>query len=86
MVEWAMSLPWWNRDRESKYARIINDTHVTLSGGGSAPLKKGALISPVRKAYLPRDHRWSSYYDETKEMVADTPAGFGKVSLEDVEW
>jgi hypothetical protein len=85
MLEWTMALPWWNRTRELRHVRVNKDTTILLASGLNVTVTKNSLISPVRKAYLPRDHRFSSFCDETVEMIADTGAGFGKIQLVDID-
>jgi hypothetical protein len=86
MLKWAMSLPWWKIPRKTKHACANKDTSVTLTDGKMAYLKKNAFVSPVRKSYLPWGHPLLEYYDETLYMVADTPVGFCKIKLEDIDW
>lgn len=81
-----MPVPWWNRTKTCKVTRLLRDSQVKLASGPNVPIKKGAIISPVRKSYLPYGHRFTGYYDETTDMVADTPVGFGMIKLEDIEW
>jgi hypothetical protein len=57
-----------------------------LEGHDRRILCKGAFICPVRKVFLPRDHWAIPFYDETKNVCADTPAGFGLIDLSNIAW
>ena len=79
-------MEWWKRDNRSRHPRINKDTRVYLGDGRYHPLAKNSFVSPVRKVFLPYDHWSIKHYDETTDIAADTPAGFGLIGLEDIDW
>ena len=78
-------MEWWKRTHSTRHPRINRDTRIYINGD-YRPLPKNSFVSPVRKSYLPYGHWAAVHYDETKDMVVDSPVGFGMIDLEDVDW
>ena len=79
-------LPWWKLEHKTRHPQTNKDTLVYLGDGRYENLPKGTFISPVRKAHLPYGHWMLERYNETVSVAADTPAGFGTLSLVDIDW
>lgn len=78
--------PWWKSPYRSKNVRTKNTTSVYMGDGVYKDIQKGSFIAPVRKRYMSQQHPLFQAYDEEEMVAADTPAGFGLIKLEDLDW
>jgi hypothetical protein len=87
MLAWSMTKkPWWKLEHKTRHPRINKDTTIYVGNGCYKSIQKGCFISPVRKCFLPHGHWILDRYDETSQVAADTPIGFGLVDLVDIDW